>query len=181
MARPRIYIVISFDQSKHSSSRNSKPPIITIQGLPRIVMKARLVHRGIPMNVIKSVTSLCSSRRATVSVNGFGTEPCRWARPCHSFSTSLSTLIWGRKLPTGAMGRMGFVDDYTRWTIDSSVEENMETPQTKVIPRPLKRAKEVYPPKTNQAFSNVKCSVELIDYRFRRERRLYRRIEGKGK
>ena len=37
-------------------------------------------------------------------------------------------------------GAMGFVDDYTRWTVSGSIEENMETLQSKVVPRALKWA-----------------------------------------
>jgi hypothetical protein len=38
-------------------------------------------------------------------------------------------------------GALGFVDDYTGWTISDTVEENMETPGEKVIPRALEWAK----------------------------------------
>jgi ribonuclease HI len=116
-------------------------------GVPREVMTDRLARKGIPANVVQWVNSFCSNRRATVVVNGTETEAMDIAFPGLPQGSPLSPILYiffnadlVREVNDNRRGAMGFVDDYTRWTVSESVEENMDTLQNEVVPRALKWA-----------------------------------------
>lgn len=133
-------------------------------GVPREVMADRLSRRGIPSSIVRWVQSFCSGRRATVVVNGFETEAMDVAFPGLPQGSPLSPVLYiffnADLVDTDVdnrKGAIGFVDDYTRWTIGNSVEENMAALQHEVVPRALQWAKDLSAP----ALSCLTISLSL--------------------
>lgn len=106
-----------------------------------------MLRKGIPANVVQWVRSFCSERKATIVVNGFETEASHIAFPGLPQGSPLSPILYiffnADLVEEGIdenKGAMGFVDDYTRWTVGDTVEENLETLQNAVVPRALEWA-----------------------------------------
>jgi ribonuclease HI len=113
-------------------------------GVPQEVLANRLLSKGIPANVVQWVRSFCSERKATMVVNGFETEAAHIAFPGLPQGSPLSPILYiffnadlVEEEVDNNKGAMGFVDDYTRWTVGDTVEKNLETIQNVVLPRAL--------------------------------------------
>jgi hypothetical protein len=116
-------------------------------GVPRKVMADRLAQKGIPANVVQWMSSFCSRRRATVVVNGMETEAMNIAFPGLPQGSPLSPILYiffnadlVGETADDRNGAMGFIVDYTRWTVSESVEENIACLQNEVVPRVLRWA-----------------------------------------
>lgn len=116
-------------------------------GVPANILCQRLEERRIPMIVVRWVRAFCSSRHATIIVDNM--ESSRFSLPQLGLpqGSPLSPILYlffNANLVTcpitDAKGAMGFVDDYTRWVVGQSAEENHARLQEKIIPRTLQWA-----------------------------------------
>jgi hypothetical protein len=118
-------------------------------GVPRQVMVSRLKSKGIPERVTKWVDSFCANRKATVVVNGTETSPTEILESGLPQGSTLAPILYiffnaalMAEKANGCRGNMGFVDDYTRWAISDSIDQNMAVLNDKVVPRALQWARD---------------------------------------
>ncbi len=86
------------------------------------VLKHRLRRRWIPEQLIKWIVDFCSNRKASLMVNGHGTEIIdilQTGLPQGSKVSPILSLFFNADLVTSKLNRnegaMAFVDDYTTW------------------------------------------------------------------
>lgn len=116
-------------------------------GVPKEVMTRILARKGIPTNIVQWVRSFCSSRRATLVINGMETGAMDIMFPGLPQGSPLSPILYIffnadliAEPNDSRKGAMGFVDDYNSWVAGNSVEENMDVLQREVVPRALRWA-----------------------------------------
>lgn len=118
-------------------------------GVPRQVLTSRLRAKGIPTRVVNWVDSFSSGRSTTVVVNGVESSQVPIAESGLPQGSTLAPILYiffnsflMDESVKGSRGNMGFVDDYSRWAVSDSIEQNMAILNNKVVPRALQWAKD---------------------------------------
>ena len=113
-------------------------------GVPRLVMRSRLRAKGIPERVTDWVDSFLSGRSATIVVNGCESDVITLAEAGLPQGSTLAPILYiffnaflMEEGVNSKRGNMGFVDDYSRWAISDSAEQNMAILNGKVVLRAL--------------------------------------------
>ncbi len=158
-ARPRRSceqaLVLLVDKIKEAWRSNKVLSLISFDvkgaynGVPCEVLASRLAVKGIPENIVRWIRSFCTNRRATVVVNGEETAEASIKYPGLPQGSPLAPVLYiffnaglvDEEIDRKG-GSMGFVDDYSRWTVGATIETNMEVLQSTVIPRALQWAKD---------------------------------------
>jgi exonuclease III len=109
----------------------------------------RLKTRRIPQIAVRWIESFCSTRKATITVNGFTTEPKNLPNaglPQGSPLSPILFLFFNADLVESRInkhkGNIAFVDDYTPWVAGLDIEENTRRLQEEVVNKAIEWAEE---------------------------------------
>ncbi len=117
-------------------------PERSLNGVNKISLDACLRAKGIPAIIRKWIGSFMSHRHASVGFDDFRTEMTRLANAGLAQGSSLSPILFAffnsdlvDQQVTVHGGASAFIDDYFRWRVGRSAEENLAKIQSEDIPR----------------------------------------------
>jgi ribonuclease HI len=150
-------------------------------GVNKISLDARLRAKGIPAIARKWITSFMSDRFASIGFDDFRTEVALLANAGLAQGSPLSPILFTffnsdlvDQPVTFRGGASAFIDDYFRWRVGRSAEENLAKIQTEDIPRI-----EAWARRTGSCFAAEK--TELIHLTRKRSEQLQGQVVINGK
>ncbi|KAJ9480904.1 hypothetical protein VN97_g12615 [Penicillium thymicola] len=111
-------------------------------GVNRVSLDAYLRARRIPTTARKWIASFMSDRHASIRFDDFRTEPTPLVNGGLAQGSPLSPILFASfnsdlvDQPVNSHGgASAFIDDYSRWRVGRSAEENLAKIQSEGIPR----------------------------------------------
>ncbi|KAF7136975.1 hypothetical protein CNMCM5793_006679 [Aspergillus hiratsukae] len=125
-----------------SSSPTRSTELGAFNGVNKISLDARLRAKGIPAVARKWIASFMSDRFANIGFDDFRTEVAPLDNAGLAQGSPLSTILFTffnsdlvDQPVTSHGGASAFIDDYFRWRVGRSAEENLAKIQSEDIPR----------------------------------------------
>jgi ribonuclease HI len=150
-------------------------------GVNKISLDARLRAKGIPAIARKWIASFMSDRFASIGFDDFRTEVALLANAGLAQGSPLSPILFTffnsdlvDQPVTSRGGASAFIDDYFRWRVGRSAEENLAKIQSEDIPRI-----EAWARRTGSCFAAEK--TELIHLTRKRNEQLQAQVVINGK
>jgi hypothetical protein len=107
-----------------------------------VVLQKRLLHRGIPETLGRWFMDFCSNRTATITIDTFESETLPIAQdgiPQGSPLFPILYIFYNANLVEQPIhktqGALGSADDHSAWVVEESIDENIRSLQTTIIPK----------------------------------------------